>query len=54
MHSVTRHATSMGKRSGLPQDIRHLQWGQQRVSTETSHMADTDCTVWCCEIAYLH
>ncbi|XP_054215567.1 KH domain-containing, RNA-binding, signal transduction-associated protein 3 isoform X4 [Homo sapiens] len=34
-----------GKKSGLTQDTRHLQRGQQRASTETSHMADTDCTV---------
>lgn len=43
--SVRRLTIPMDKKSGLTQDTRHLQRGQQRASTETSHMADTDCTV---------
>ncbi|XP_017355299.1 KH domain-containing, RNA-binding, signal transduction-associated protein 3 isoform X5 [Cebus imitator] len=45
MDSVRRLMIPTGKKSGLTQDTRHLQRGQQRASTETSHMADTDCTV---------
>ncbi|XP_011920936.1 PREDICTED: KH domain-containing, RNA-binding, signal transduction-associated protein 3 isoform X4 [Cercocebus atys] len=45
MDSVRRLTIPMDKKSGLTQDTRHLQRGQQRASTETSHMADTDCTV---------
>ncbi|XP_045254678.1 KH domain-containing, RNA-binding, signal transduction-associated protein 3 isoform X3 [Macaca fascicularis] len=45
MDSVRRLTIPTDKKSGLTQDTRHLQRGQQRASTETSHMADTDCTV---------
>jgi len=54
MDSVKRHTIPTGKRTGLTRDTRHLQRGPRRASTETSPMADTDCTVWCCEIASLH
>ncbi|XP_045874838.1 KH domain-containing, RNA-binding, signal transduction-associated protein 3 isoform X2 [Meles meles] len=54
MDSVKRPMIPTGKRTGLTRDTRHLQRGPQRASTETSPTGDTDCTVWCCEIASLH
>uniref|UniRef100_A0A8C0RPI2 KH RNA binding domain containing, signal transduction associated 3 n=1 Tax=Canis lupus familiaris TaxID=9615 RepID=A0A8C0RPI2_CANLF len=54
MDSARRPTIPTGKRTGLTRDTRHLQRGPRRASTETSPTADTDCTVWCCEIASLH
>ncbi|XP_054446080.1 KH domain-containing, RNA-binding, signal transduction-associated protein 3 isoform X4 [Pteronotus mesoamericanus] len=45
MDSATRRTIPTGKRSGPTRDTRHLQRGRRRASTETSHMADTDCTL---------
>ena len=43
--SVKRRMIPKRQRSGLTQGTRHPRRGRQRASTETSHTADTDCTV---------
>ncbi|XP_070238826.1 KH domain-containing, RNA-binding, signal transduction-associated protein 3 isoform X1 [Bos mutus] len=54
MDSVKKRMIPMGKRSGLTRDTRPPRRGPRRASTGTSHTADTDCAVCCCDIASLH